>query len=305
MNLVLAGVALACLTAAWALAEGAQELTAGAAERLAGGFQFTEGPLWMPQGMLVFSDIPGDTIYSLKDGRAEVFRRPSGNSNGLALDGEGRLIACEHGTRRVSRTEKDGTVMPLATHYEGKRLNSPNDVVVKSDGAVYFTDPPYGVRPENRELSIQGVYRVAPDGRLTLLVDDFVKPNGLAFTPDEKVLYIADTEKDWVRAFDVREDGTVANGRVFYRVEPPGQLRPDGMKVDVAGNLYIAGSDGVAIVGPDGRLIQTVRLPERPSNLAFGGPDGRALFVTARQFVYRIPMKNAGAVVRRRLIARP
>ncbi len=270
-------------------------------ERLATGFQFTEGPIWHPDGHLIFSDIPADTIYSLKGPEAEVFRRPSGNSNGLTFDNEDRLVACEHGNRRVSVTQQDGTVVALAAHYEGNRLNSPNDVVVKTDGAVYFTDPPYGVREEERELNFQGVYRISADGGVTLLVDDFVKPNGLAFSPDEKVLYIADTEMHWLRAFDVREDGLLENGRVFARVEPPGELHPDGLKVDTEGNVYVAGVDGVWVFSPEGVHLETIETPERPANLAFGGADGHTLYITARTSIYSVTVRHPGSVISRRL----
>jgi gluconolactonase len=281
---------------AFALAEG-DKLQTSQLKQLATGFQFTEGPVWLPEGYLIFSDIPGDTIYSLKDGKAEVFRRPSGNSNGLTLDLEGRLIACEHGNRRVSLTQTDGKVSALATHYEGKRLNSPNDVAVKSDGAVYFTDPPYGVREQDRELDFQGVYRIGTDGKLTLLARDFVKPNGLAFSPDEKVLYVDDTDKQWVRAFDVKEDGTLASGRVFARLEGPGQGRPDGMKVDVKGNVYVTGPGGVWVFDPEGKHLETITTPEVAANVAFGGDDDRTLYITATHSVYSIRVKHAGAAV--------
>jgi len=273
-------------------------------QRLASGFRFTEGPMAHPDGYVIFSDIPADTIYALKGGEPEVFRRPSGNANGLVFDRAGRLLACEHGNRRVSRTEPDGTVTALATHYEGKRLNSPNDIVVRSDGAavgnggVYFTDPPYGVKPEQRELDFAGVYRIGPDGALTLLADDFVKPNGLAFSPDERVLYVADTDKSWLRAFDVKDDGTLANGRVFARTEPPAQLRPDGVKVDAEGNVYVAGTDGVVVFSPEGERVETIALPEQPANLAFGGPDGRTLYVTARTSLYKVTVRFPGATWR-------
>jgi len=260
------------------------------------GLRFTEGPAVHPDGYLVFSDIPADTIYALRDAGPEVFRRPSGQANGLVFDGGGRLLACEHANRRVSRTEPDGTVTPLATHYQGKRLNSPNDLVVRSDGAVYFTDPPYGVRPEDRELPFAGVYRVGTDGAITLLADDFVKPNGLAFSPDETVLYVADTDRGWLRAFDVRADGTLADGRVFARTEPSGGLRPDGLKVDVRGNVYVAGADGIVVFDSEGRPLETIALPERPANLVFGGPEGRTLYITARSEVYSVTARFAGAL---------
>jgi gluconolactonase len=260
---------------------------------VAAGLEFTEGPAWHPDGYLVFSDIPASTIYNIGQHGLEVFRRPSGNSNGLAFDPQGRLVACEHGNRRVSITQPDGTVAPLATHYEGKRLNSPNDVVVRSDGAVYFTDPPYGVEAGLRELDFQGVFCVRAEGTLTLAVGDFVKPNGLCFSPDESLLYIADTELHQVRVFDVAADGTLANGRVFFQVSAPTQLRPDGMKVDAGGNLYVAGFDGVWVIAPDGRHVETWPLPIRPSNLAFGD-DGHSLYITARPVVYRVRVRNHG-----------
>jgi sugar lactone lactonase YvrE len=263
-------------------------------EEVASGLQFTEGPAWHPDGYLIFSDIPASTIYMLGPEGLRPFRHPSGNSNGLAFDPQGRLVACEHGNRRVSITRADGTVEPLATHYEGKRLNSPNDVVVKSDGAVHFTDPPYGVEADQRELDFQGVFRVGTDGALTLLADDFVKPNGLCFSPDESLLYVDDTERHHVRVFDVAPDGSLRGGRVFFQVEPPGQLRPDGMKADAEGNLYVAGIDGIWVIAPDGQLLERWPLPIRPSNLSFGD-DGRSLYVTARPVVYRLRVRNPGA----------
>ncbi len=290
-------VALVTVVGGIALAGGEGSLCTSKLKELATGFRFTEGPIWHPAGYFIFSDIPGDAIYALKGPKPEVFRRPSGNSNGLTFDRQGRLVACEHGNRRVSLTKKDGTVVSLASHYEGKRLNSPNDVVVKSDGSVYFTDPPYGVRPEDRELDFQGVYRISPDGELTLVVDDFIKPNGLAFSPDEKVLYVDDTEKGWVRAFDVRQDGALENGRVFARLEGPGQGRPDGMKVDARGNVYVTGPGGIWIFSPDGKRLDIIETPQTAANLAFGGEDGRALCITARTSVYGVSVRYPGAVI--------
>ena len=266
----------------------------GEPERIAADLQFTEGPVWHPDGYLLFSDIPADIIYKwTPDGSLEKFRSPSGNSNGLTLDNQGRLVTCEHGNRRVSRTESDGTIVVVADKYQGKRLNSPNDVVVKSDGSIYFTDPPYGVQPEDRELDFQGVYRIAPDGDLTLLADDFEKPNGLAFSPDEKILYVDDTEHAHVRAFDVQPDGTLSNGRVFAEL---GEHRPDGMKVDVNGNVYVTASF-VWVFDSTGKHLGNITTPDAPANCAFGGPDNKDLFITARPSVYRIKLKVAGATI--------
>jgi sugar lactone lactonase YvrE len=269
----------------------------GEPERIASGLQFTEGPVWHPDGYLLFSDIPADTIYKWSpDGGLEKFRSPSGNSNGLTFDRYGRLVACEHGNRRVSLTEMDGTIVTLAGEYQGKRLNSPNDVVTKSDGSVYFTDPPYGVKPDQRELDFQGVYRVAREGVMALLADDFEKPNGLAFSPDEKILYIADTDRKHVRAFDVQPDGMLANGRVFAEDVFEAGHGPDGMKVDVSGNLYVA-AGFVWVFDSTGRHLGNIVAPEAPANLAFGGPDNKTLFLTARTSVYKVQLKVQGVKV--------
>ena len=263
------------------------------AQKVRGDFQFLEGPVWVPaRNELLFSDIPASRIYRYEPATNSfrVFREPSGQANGNALDPQGRLVTCEHENRRTSRTESDGTVVPLATHYEGKRLNSPNDIVCKSDGSVYFSDPPYGVKAELRELDFQGVFRVSPDGKtLTLLVRDFIKPNGLAFSPDEKLLYIADTELGHIRAFDVKADGAIANSRVFCKVE-----RPDGFRVDVEGNLYISAMRSVEIFDRTGRKTGEITLPERPANVAFGDPDRQTLFICARTSLYKVRVPVPG-----------
>lgn len=263
-------------------------------ERIATGFQFTEGPLWMPDGFLIFSDIPANKIYKLVGSKAEVYREPSGNSNGLTIDLQGRVIACEHGNRRVSR-ENGGKVVAIAERYEGKRLNSPNDAVVKSDGSVYFTDPPYGVAENDRELDFQGVYRLAPDGKLTLLVKDFDRPNGVVFSPDEKVMYIGDSsDRKHIKAFDVKPDGALANGRMFADLKSDKEGPPDGMKVDKKGNLYSTGPMGIWIYAPSGKHIGTIDVPEVPSNCAWGDRDHKTLYITARTSVYRIRTRIGG-----------
>ena len=262
---------------------------------LASGFQFTEGPVWHPDGYLLFSDIPASVIYRVDPGGPPIpWRSPSGNSNGLTLDRQGRLVACEHGTRRVSRTEADGTVDVLATHYRGKRLNSPNDVVVRSDGSVYFTDPPYGLSGEEKELPFNGVYRISADGAIELLVDDFDRPNGLAFAPDEKTLYVDDTTRRLIRAFDVAPDGSLSNGRVFADMASDAQGGPDGMKVDVTGNIYCTGPGGLWVYRSAGELVGRVTGPQLPANLAFGGPDRKTMYVTARTSVYALRTRIAG-----------
>jgi len=263
-------------------------------EKLGGDFQFTEGPLWIAaNNALVFSDIPANRIVSLHDGKFSTFRTPSNNSNGLTLDKQGRLIACEHGTRRVTRSEADGSISVLAERYQGKRLNSPNDVVVASDGAIYFTDPPYGVKEAERELDFQGVYRISPDGKtLTLLVKDFIKPNGLAFTPDEKILYVNDTEGGHIRAFDVAADGTLANGRIFAKVPSA-----DGMKVDCEGNVFCTSATGVMVFDAKGQHLGTFSAAEQPANCAFGDSDWKSLYMTCRNGLYRVRLTVPGVKV--------
>ena len=192
-------------------------------EKVAGDFQFIEGPIWHPDGFLLFSDIPANIIYKLAPNQqVEVFRRPSGKANGNTLDKENRLLTAEHENRRVSRTEKDGKVITLADRYEGKRRNSPNDLVVKSDGSIYFTDPSYGVSKEQEELGFYGVYRLAPDGKLTLLVKDLVLPNGIAFSPDEQKLYVNNSEARYIAVYDVKPDGTVTNEPLFADLKDAG-----------------------------------------------------------------------------------
>ncbi len=274
-------------------------------ERLATGFLFTEGPIWdAANGCLFFSDIPGNKMRRWTPGKgAETFREPSGKSNGLTLDKQGRLIACEHANRRVSRTEKDGTVSTIADRYEGKRLNSPNDVMVKSDGSIYFSDPPYGLTAEfgvlgEQELPFQGVYRLSPDGgTLTLLVDDFEKPNGLAFSPDESLLYVDDTDRAHVRVFDVNPDGTISNGRVFAELKGDEAGNVDGLKVDSQGNVYVTGPGGIFVFDPSGDKLGRIDVPEVAANIAWGDADWKTLYITASTSIYRIRLEVNGIKV--------
>ncbi len=265
-------------------------------EKLAGDFQFIEGPIWHPDGFLLFSDIPANIIYKFASNQqVEVFRRPSGKANGNTLDKENRLLTAEHENRRVSRTEKDGKVITLADRYEGKRLNSPNDLVVKSDGSIYFTDPSYGVSKEQEELGFYGVYRLAPDGKLTLLVQDLVLPNGIAFSPDEQKLYVNNSEAGYIAVFDVKPDGNVTNERLFAELKDASKGGvPDGLKVDVEGNVYSTGPGGVWIFSRDGKLLGKISVPETATNLAWGESDRKTLYITASKSLYRIRLKIAG-----------
>ena len=264
-------------------------------EKLAGGLDFTEGPVWL-DGALVFSDIPASELkrWTRRDGMT-TFRAPSDHANGNTLDRQGRLVTCEHGTRRVTRTERDGRVTVLADRFEGKRFNSPNDVVVKSDGSVWFTDPPYGLPVgERRELEKNYVFRLDPDRRdIRIVASDFDMPNGLCFSPDEKRLYIADSgQPHHVRCYDVKSDGSLAGGAVFCAIHPG---VPDGMRCDEHGNLWSTAGDGLHVFSLNGKLLGKILFPETPSNCCLGGDDGKTLFVTARTSVYAIETSVRGA----------
>lgn len=264
------------------------------------GFTFTEGPVWVPQDeCLLFSDIPNNRIYRWRpgDAAAEIYRAPSRNSNGLTLDHAGHLLACEHSGRQVTRGPYDGEETPIATHYDGKRLNSPNDIVVHSSGAIYFTDPPYGIRDQEgaKELRFQGVYRIDLDGALTLLDQSFTAPNGLAFSPDESTLYIGDSIERFIRRFSVEADGTITGGEIF--VDMRGDERtgvPDGMKVDEDGRLWSTGAGGIWVIAPDGTVLGVMPFPENPANLAFGGPTFSTLYLTAHSSVFSVETKVRG-----------
>jgi gluconolactonase len=272
---------------------------------LASGFRFLEGPVWVGRdgGYLLFSDIPADEIKRWsQDGAVSTFRSPSGKVNGNTLDREGRLVSCEEGARRVIRAENDGSIKVLADSYGGKKLNSPNDVVVKSDGTIWFTDPPYGIKPGQQELPGNYVFRIEPgSGRLTAVVTDCDHPNGLCFSPSEDRLYVADSGKPRdIRVYSLRRDNSVYNGRLFCAID---NGSPDGIRCDSEGRVYSSAGDGVQIFSADGVLIGKIitptpaggKSPEAPSNLCFGGPDGRTLFITARKSLYAIPVLSRGA----------
>ncbi len=271
-------------------------LTSKEETQLCTGFVFTEGPVWIASDdALVFSDVRGDRTYRWRPGNdsAEVFREPSNHGNGNTLDHAGNVLTCEHNGRRVARTAYGGGTETLIDSFEGKRLHSPNDIVVDSTGATYFTDPDYGYNrnPDAvRELDFQGVFRVAPDGGVSVVEDSLVKPNGLVFSPDESLLYIADSrEARKIYRYDVRGDGSLANRSVFADMQDDERTGvPDGMKVDEDGRLWSTGAGGVWVLTPEGRLLGVFEMEEHAANLAFGGPDFSTLFLTAQTSVYRV-----------------
>lgn len=272
-------------------------------EQLCTGFTFTEGPLWIVDDeCLLFTDIPNNRIHRWRPGasEAEVYREPSGNANGLTLDLENRLLACEHSGRRVSRAVYGGAPEEVVGRFEGKKLNSPNDIVVHSSGRIYFTDPNYGLRgnvavaPADdpnpvQELPFLGVYRIDPDGTLALLLDDFEGPNGLAFSPDERVLYIGDSRARIIMRYQVAADGSLHDSVLFADQRDDTRFgAPDGMKVDEAGRLWTTGAGGVSVYTPEGDKLGDFEMAEHAANIAFGGADFTTLYLTARTSLYSV-----------------
>lgn len=286
-------------------------------EKLSEGFEWAEGPAWNKQErFLVFSDIPNNVVNRWVPGKAlSLFLKPSGytgkqtrggemGSNGLVYDPQGRLVLCQHGDRRIARLKGKNSFETLADKYQGKRFNSPNDAVYKSNGDLYFTDPPYGLEETfddpARELDFCGVYRLSKRGKVTLLTDEMTAPNGIAFSPDESLLYVAQSDKEeplW-KVFDVADDGTLENGKVFFDAaplvkDPENKGSPDGLKVDRAGNIFATGPGGVLVFAPDGTHLGTLRTGQRTANCAWGD-DGSTLYVTAHMFLVRIKTKTRG-----------
>lgn len=283
-------------------------------EKLADGFSWTEGPIWL-KGRLLFSDIPRNTIWQWREGEGiSLFLEKSGysgekfegrepGSNGLTKDSSDRLVLCQHGDRRIARLEKDGTFKSLADFYLMRRFNSPNDLVYKSNGDLYFTDPPYGLpkgdKDPNKELLFQGVYRLSKKGEVTLLTDKMTRPNGIAFSPDEKLLYVAnsDSANPVIMAYPVKPDGTLAAGQVFFDTKEAAKAGrkggPDGMKVDKHGNLFATGPGGVLIISAAGKHLGTLLTGEPTANCAWGD-DGRSLYITANKFLLRVKTSTSG-----------
>jgi gluconolactonase len=277
-------------------------------ERLATGFTFTEGPIWNKQeSYLLFSDMPGDVRrrWSEADGVEEVMR-PSNKCNGMVYDSNGNLLVCEHVTSSLVRESPDGNREPIASHYRGKELNSPNDVVIRSDGTIYFSDPSYGRMPgfgleRDQDLSFQGVYIISASGRepeLAVGEDEFEQPNGLCFSPDESLMYINDTPRALIRVYDVADDGTLSNGRLFCDGIGSGVIEegvPDGMKCDERGNIWVTGPEGVWVISPEGEHLGIVQVPENVGNLAWGGSDWKTLYMPSSTSLYRVSTKVASA----------
>ncbi|MDR1533898.1 MAG: SMP-30/gluconolactonase/LRE family protein [Planctomycetota bacterium] len=277
-------------------------------ERLASPAIWAEGPVWLPdRDVVVFSDVKGNRMFAWSERKGlEIFRQPSNYNNGNTLDRQGRLVSCEHGRRCVSRTEPDGRITVLAEKFDGRRFNSPNDVVVKSDGSVWFTDPPYGIAGDDEgyksESQIVGcwVYRLEPDGgRLEAAVVDVQRPNGLAFSPDESILYVADMSlvdfprlgRRQITAYDLPEGGNPVNGRKLADIEPG---IPDGFRVDREGRIFTSSDDGIQVVSPAGRLLGKIKVPERVSNCTFAGRNEDTLYITATTSLYRIRLAARG-----------
>ncbi len=277
-------------------------------ERLSTGFTFTEGPIWNKEGnYLLFSDMPGDVRrrWSERDGVEEVMR-PSNKCNGMVYDADGNLLVCEHVTSSLVRERPDGTRETVASHYQGKELNSPNDVVTRSDGMIYFSDPIFGRVPgfgieREQDLSFQGVYRIAAGGgdpELVVAEDEFEQPNGLCFSPDESLMYINDTPRALIRVYDVRADGTLTNGRLFLDGIGSGVIEegiPDGMKCDEGGNIWVTGPGGVWVISPGAEHLGIIEVPENVGNIGWGGSEWKDLYMPSSTSLYRVRTKVASA----------
>jgi gluconolactonase len=271
----------------------AQESQEPQMERVATGFQFTEGPVWSREGFLLFSDVPNNNIIKYVPGqKTTIFRENSNGANGNVFDAQGRLYSCESRTRRVVRMDKKGNIQVLAEKWEGKRLNAPNDIVVRKDGHAYFTDPAFGNQADTRDLDFYGVYHITPKGELSLIAKPTGRPNGIAFAPNGHVLYVGNSDEHNVRAYDVDRNGDTVNERVVISgVEGV----PDGIRVDEKGNIYVA-ANGIAVYDPHGKRVETLGMAETPANCTFGDSDFDSLYITARTSLYRIRRNVKGAL---------
>jgi gluconolactonase len=262
-------------------------------EKVAAGNRFTEGPVWSREGYLIFSDVPNNRMNKFVPGQGVAsFRVNTNGVNGNAFDAQGRLYSCESRTRRVVRTRKDGTLEVIAEKYEGKRLNAPNDIVVRKDGHVWFTDPAFGEQADHRELDFYGIFHITPKGELDLVAKPKGRPNGIALSPNGRILYVSNSDERSVYAYDVDGRGRASNERVLItKTDGP----PDGLRVDEKGNLYVTCNE-LCIYSPEGKLIHKIQFPEQPRNCAFGDPDFETLYVTAMTSVYRVRLPVKGAV---------
>lgn len=269
----------------------AQSFTDLKVDRVSGGHKFTEGPVWSKEGFLLFSDVPDNIVYRVDSKGKSKYREESNGTNGNTYDSQGRLLSCESRTRRVVRQEKNGTFTVLAERYQGKRFNAPNDIVVRRDGHIYFTDPAFGNQADTREMDYYGVYHIPPKGEIELIAKPAGRPNGIALSPNGRILYVANSDERNVRAYDVDRQGATSNERVVVS-EVEGV--PDGMRVDEKGNLYVTAKH-VSIYSPAGKLIGTIETAETPANVAFGDGDMMGLYITARTSVYhvRVPVKGS------------
>ena len=279
-------------------------VASSAAARLATGFVFTEGPVWHPDGYLLFVDIRRSQILKLvPGGQPEIIREQSGESNGMTFDAQGRVVICEMVNRRVTRMEADGSYTVLADRWNNQRLNRPNDVVGTSDGSLYFTNPGRErLEPVVVDMAFNSVHRIRPDGTVDCIIPNFDYPNGLAFSPDERLLYVANTRPgQYIQVYDVHADGTVSHGRHFADMPSPDATNgvPDGMKVDVEGRVYCTGPGGCWVFDPAGTLIGIIRLPEYPANCAWGGPENQTMFFTANTSIYSLRMQTPGTRIPR------
>jgi sugar lactone lactonase YvrE len=275
------------------LAGAAQDLTELKVDKVATRYVFTDGPVWSRDGYLIFSDVPSDQLLQFKPGvPIGIFRAKSNGAGGNTFDAQGRLYSCETHSRRVTRTDKKGNIEVLADHWQGKRLNAPNDIVVRKDGHVYFTDPAFGNQQDSRELDFYGIYHIAPKGELEVIARPKGRPNGIAISPNGRTLYVSNSDEHNLRAYDLDHNGAASNERILVsKIDGV----PDGVRVDEKGNIYLA-ANKIDVYSPEGKILGTIDTAETPSNCAFGDADFEGLFITARTSVYHVRLNVKGSV---------